>query len=105
MSSLSCVLDTPELEYETFGPAPEVQWLWPNRIPLGMVTLIEGAEGAGKSFVALDVAARVSRGALWPEELRVANAASIGYGKGGWHALTEGRRKGVLRVSGLCFGS
>jgi hypothetical protein len=44
-----------------------VHWLWMDRIPRGRVTLIEGPGGAGKSFVALDLAARVSVGAPWPE--------------------------------------
>ncbi len=45
----------------------DVQWLWQDRIPLGRVTLIEGAARAGKSFVALDLAARVSGGVAWPD--------------------------------------
>src|SRR5579863_10600519 len=53
-------------QFDEFRAGPDVQWLWPGRIPRGMVTLVEGAEGAGKSFVALDVAARVSRGLGWP---------------------------------------
>jgi hypothetical protein len=52
--------------FDDFRLGLEVQWLWPSRIPRGMVTLIEGAEGAGKSFVALDIAARVSRRLGWP---------------------------------------
>lgn len=40
-------------------PRPMV-WLWPNYIPLGALTLIHGAPGAGKSWIALDLAARVS---------------------------------------------
>jgi hypothetical protein len=44
------------------------QWLWPARIPLGDVTLLAGDPGAGKGLLALDLAARVTRGALWPDE-------------------------------------
>src|SRR4051812_46740387 len=43
-------------------------WLWRGRIPLGYVTLLVGDPGAGKSLVALDIAARVSRGAPWPDQ-------------------------------------
>ena len=42
--------------------AEEVRWLWDGRIPLGKVTLLEGQPGVGKSTLALDLAARVSRG-------------------------------------------
>jgi RecA/RadA recombinase len=43
--------------------AGHTDWLWANRIPRGRVTLIEGEAGAGKSFVALDLAARMTSGA------------------------------------------
>jgi len=44
-----------------------VRWLWPGRVPLGKVTLLVGDPGRGKSLLALDMAARVSRGAPWPD--------------------------------------
>ena len=49
-------------------PAEPVDWLWPGRIAIGKVTLIAGDPGLGKSVLALDVAARVTRGLAWPEE-------------------------------------
>ncbi len=45
----------------------ELEWLWPGRIPLGKLTLLAGDPGLGKSFVTLDLAARVSRGDAWPD--------------------------------------
>ena len=48
-------------------PPSEVDWLWPGRIAVGKVTLLAGDPGLGKSFVTLDMAARVSTGAPWPE--------------------------------------
>lgn len=47
-------------------PETHLQWLWPERIPLGKLTLLVGDPGLGKSFVTLDVAARVSRGNDFP---------------------------------------
>lgn len=44
-----------------------VEWLWPGRIALGKLTLLAGDPGLGKSFVTLDMAARVSTGAGWPD--------------------------------------
>jgi hypothetical protein len=44
-----------------------VDWLWPERIPLGAVTLLVGDPGLGKSLVTLDLAARLSIGADWPD--------------------------------------
>jgi len=47
-------------------PEP-IRWLWPGRIPLGRITLLAGVPGIGKSFLALDAAARVSTGSPWPD--------------------------------------
>src|SRR5437879_1327567 len=44
-----------------------VSWLWPGRIPLGKLTILDGDPGLGKSTLALDLAARVSRGAAMPD--------------------------------------
>ncbi len=55
-------------------PAAE-QWLWPQRVALGTLTLLVGDPGVGKSYLALDMAARVSRGALWPDEEHRAGGA------------------------------
>lgn len=51
-----------------------VEWLWPGRIALGKLTLLAGDPGLGKSLVTLDLAARVSRGAAWPDASGVATA-------------------------------
>ncbi len=49
--------------------APEqVSWLWPGRIPYGKLSLIVGDPGLGKSFLTLDIAARLSTGTPWPEQ-------------------------------------
>ncbi len=47
-------------------PEP-LEWLWLNRVPLGKVTLLAGDPGLGKSFLTCDMAARVSKGAAWPD--------------------------------------
>jgi putative DNA primase/helicase len=44
-----------------------LRWLWPARIPLGKLTLLYGDPGLGKSFLTMDLAARVSTGAGWPD--------------------------------------
>jgi RecA-family ATPase len=46
----------------------DLPWLWPGRIPLGCITLLVSDPGVGKSLLALDIAARVSRGAQWPDQ-------------------------------------
>ena len=45
----------------------EVEWLWPYRIPIGKLTLLAGDPGLGKSFVTVNMAARVSTGSSWPD--------------------------------------
>jgi hypothetical protein len=44
-----------------------IQWLWPGRVAIGKLTLLAGDPGLGKSLVTLDMAARVSQGAAWPD--------------------------------------
>lgn len=47
--------------------APEnIEWLWPGRIPMGMLTLFSGDPKLGKSLAALSVLAAVSRGGSLP---------------------------------------
>jgi putative DNA primase/helicase len=47
-------------------PIESVDWLWPQRIARGKVTVIVGDPGVGKSVLTLDIAARVSKGDGWP---------------------------------------
>lgn len=54
------------VELEKVESVP-VRWLWPNRIPLGRITLLVGKPGVGKSFVTLDFTARVTTGTPWPD--------------------------------------
>lgn len=47
---------------------PEIpQWIWPGKIVLGALNLIDGDPDIGKTTVALDIAARVTCGAAMPE--------------------------------------
>jgi hypothetical protein len=45
----------------------EVCWLWPNRFPLGKLSLLGGDPGLGKSTVLIDIAARVTTGTVFPD--------------------------------------
>ena len=47
-------------------PEP-INWLWPGRLALGKLALLEGDPGLGKSFVTLDLCARLSRGRPMPD--------------------------------------
>lgn len=44
-----------------------VAWLWPGRVPRGLLTLLDGDPGVGKSTLCLDLAARLSQGAPLPD--------------------------------------
>lgn len=45
----------------------EVEWLWPGYIPFGAISMLDGDPGLGKSTLALDLAARLSRGERMPD--------------------------------------
>jgi len=47
--------------------ARSVPWLWQNFIPRGRATLISGDPGSAKTWFALDMAARLSRGLPWAD--------------------------------------
>ena len=40
----------------------QVEWLWPGRIPLGKITLLDGDPGTGKSLLATHLAACITTG-------------------------------------------
>jgi putative DNA primase/helicase len=54
-----------------------VQWLWEGRIPMAKCTLLVGDPDAGKSFLTLDLAARVSRGLGVPPEPGLGEPGSV----------------------------
>jgi putative DNA primase/helicase len=46
--------------------AEPLRWLWPGRLALGKLSLLEGDPGLGKSLISLDLCARLSRGRAFP---------------------------------------
>ena len=54
-----------------------LRWLWPNRVPLGKLTLFAGDPGLGKSFMTLDMAARVSTGTPWPDSIEPTEVGNV----------------------------
>ena len=53
---------------ELLARTAELKWLWKPWIPLGHLTILAGEPGAGKSAVALWLAACVTRGLAWPDD-------------------------------------
>jgi len=56
----------PGIPLAQIEPQP-VQWFWQNYIPLGRASLLSGDPNVGKSWLALDLTARLSRGLAWPD--------------------------------------
>lgn len=44
-----------------------VTWLWPRRIPVGKLVVLDGDPDLGKSTLALAIGATITRGGLWPD--------------------------------------
>lgn len=59
-------------------PEP-VEWLWPDRFALGKLSMIAGNPEGGKSTVAIDISARVTKGLPWPvgDEGRAPNGSVV----------------------------
>ena len=64
------VLPASEVARET------VRWVWPGRIPAGKLTVVEGDPATAKSTLVLDLAARVTTGAPWPDGASPSRPAS-----------------------------
>src|SRR6185437_677137 len=45
-----------------------VSWLWPGRLALGKLAILDGDPGLGKSLVTLDLCARLSTGRPFPDD-------------------------------------
>jgi len=50
---------------------PTLEWLWPDWIPLGLVSLLAAVPGTGKSYLALDLAHRVIANDRFPDDSQV----------------------------------
>ena len=46
--------------------AASVEWLWEPYLARGKLAVLDGDPGTGKSFVTIDIAARLSRGSSMP---------------------------------------
>jgi hypothetical protein len=57
---------SPARAFNQLAPRP-VTWLWPGRLPLGKLSLLEGDPQLGKSLLTLDLCARLSTGRPWPD--------------------------------------
>lgn len=69
------------LSYADITPKP-VDWLWYPYIPKGKVTILQGDPGEGKTTLALQLAALVSRGVMWgntPEQVSTRRPANVIY--------------------------
>ena len=53
-----------------------VDWLWHSRLPLGMLTIIDGDPALGKSGITVDIAARVTTGRDMPHSVGTARPAA-----------------------------
>jgi AAA domain len=50
--------------------AEPIRWLWPGRLPLGKLAVLDGDPGVGKSTITLTIAAKVSTGSPFPDGSR-----------------------------------
>jgi len=66
------------MRYSTV-PDDAARWLWYPYIPFGMITVVQGYPGSGKSSVLLDIIARASRSDVLPDGSRLDEAISAVY--------------------------
>lgn len=56
-----------------------VDWLWQNYFPLGRLSMLSGDPNDGKTFFALDMAARISKGTVWPDGSKISEPGEVLY--------------------------
>jgi RecA-family ATPase len=54
-----------------------VRWAWHGFLPLGMLSILGGAPGCGKTTIALSLAATITRGGAWPDGSRCTEAGDV----------------------------
>lgn len=59
-----------------------VRWLWRGFLPAGMLTILGGAPGCGKTTIALSLAATVTRGGIWPDGTRCTEPGDVMFWSG-----------------------
>ncbi len=57
-------------------PAP-ITWLWPGWLPAGKLTILAGDAGAGKTTLALGLAAALTAGSAWPDDTPCATRRNV----------------------------
>jgi AAA domain len=53
------------------------EWLWPGRLPLGKLVILDGDPGTGKSTLAMDLAARLTTGSPMPDGAALSGPANV----------------------------
>ena len=69
--------DAPVLTRLSDVQPEEVRWVWRRRFARGKLTIVAGEPGTGKSTAMLDLAARVTRGAKWPDDGQAPQGATL----------------------------
>lgn len=54
-----------------------VQWAWHGFLPVGMLTLLGGAPGCGKTTIAMSMAATITTAGQWPDGTRCAHPGDV----------------------------
>lgn len=57
-----------------------ISWLWPGRLALGKLTVLDGDPGMGKSTLYCDLAARITTGRPFPEAVSPVPSANVAGG-------------------------
>lgn len=80
------VLKASEVQHEP------MQWLWKDWLALGKLHILAGAPGAGKTTIAMDVAATITAGKNWPDETSGINGEVLIWSSEDSYADTLGPR-------------
>jgi RecA-family ATPase len=54
-----------------------IPWLWPQRLALGKLAMLDGDPGMGKSLLSLDLCARLTTGRAFPDNALAPGPANV----------------------------
>jgi hypothetical protein len=72
-----------------------IRWMWDGRIPLGMLSLLAGREGVGKSTVAYTIAAHITKGTLHGQNWGLPKSVIIAATEDSWEHVIAPRLTGA----------
>lgn len=65
--------------YKGIQDCADIDWLWPKWLPRGMPSILAAEPATGKSYAAINIAAKLSKASQWPDGQKIVDCGSTLY--------------------------